>query len=247
MTAQSVVASEQDAVRKRFVRRQWRRRIHAWRWLIVLGVLSAAVVVSAWTLFFGKSLQLHAVEVKGEDLLSEEQVLSASAAPFGEQLVWVNTDDIAQQIELLSPVAEVEVTKRWPDGLVIEVKEREAVAALRVGSAIKGFDESGVIFRDYPAVPADLPQVSIENEVDAEVLAESAKVARSLPGELRRKVDLIEVMSLDRITLRLGDGRPVAWGSAQESNLKARVLLALLKQDAASYDVSVPSQPTFRR
>ncbi len=51
-------------------------------------------------------------------------------------------------------------------------------------------------------------------------------------------------MTVDQITLVLRDGRQVLWGSAEESDAKARVLVALLKEPAASYDVSVPGQPT---
>ena len=48
-------------------------------------------------------------------------------------------------------------------------------------------------------------------------------------------------------SLELRDGRTVVWGSAEESGAKAEVLAALLEQPGATYDVSVPSQPTIRR
>ena len=42
----------------------------------------------------------------------------------------------------------------------------------------------------------------------------------------------------------LRDGRQVVWGSAEDSAAKAEVLVALLKEPAKRYDVSVPGQPT---
>ena len=44
----------------------------------------------------------------------------------------------------------------------------------------------------------------------------------------------------------LRDGRTVLWGSADESALKAEVLVALLDGPGRTFDVSVPGQPTFK-
>ena len=50
--------------------------------------------------------------------------------------------------------------------------------------------------------------------------------------------------TVDQISLVLRDGRTVEWGSAEQSELKAEVLVPLLKRPAQRYDVSVPGQPT---
>jgi cell division protein FtsQ len=52
------------------------------------------------------------------------------------------------------------------------------------------------------------------------------------------------VATKDSITLRLGNGDAVVWGSAQDAKRKARVLMALLRRPATVYDVSVPGLPT---
>jgi len=79
-----------------------------------------------------------------------------------------------------------------------------------------------------------------------EALQEAATVIAALPQQLRRLVDHVEVLTVDQITLVLRDGRTVVWGSSDDSQQKAVVLLALLEQPAKIYDVSVPSQPTTR-
>jgi cell division protein FtsQ len=72
-------------------------------------------------------------------------------------------------------------------------------------------------------------------------------VAGALPGKLAKKVDYVEVHSVDRISLVLRSGRKVTWGSADDSANKARVLAVLLDQRARSYDVSVAGQPIIRK
>ena len=50
--------------------------------------------------------------------------------------------------------------------------------------------------------------------------------------------------TVDQIELVLRDGRTVTWGSAEESEQKAAVLVRLLQQPARHYDVSVPGNAT---
>ena len=70
----------------------------------------------------------------------------------------------------------------------------------------------------------------------------------SLDDAVTRRVDHIEVETADQILLELRDGREVTWGSADQSDEKAEVLLNLLeaRPEAQAYDVSVPSLPTVR-
>ena len=58
------------------------------------------------------------------------------------------------------------------------------------------------------------------------------------------QVDHVEVVTVDQISLELKNGKTVRWGSAAQSEEKAQVLVALLRQDAQVYDVSVPGTPT---
>ena len=69
-------------------------------------------------------------------------------------------------------------------------------------------------------------------------------VLDQLPPELREQVRDAGATSPDAIELRLHSGSSVGWGSAAESDLKARVLLTLLQVPATRYDVSAPEAPT---
>jgi cell division protein FtsQ len=105
-------------------------------------------------------------------------------------------------------------------------------------------DSQGVVFRDYPKPPPDLPQVHTTSDTRSDALREAALVVESLPTEISRRVDHVEVATIDQISLVLRDGKNVVWGSAEESEAKAEVLAGLLRHPARTYDVSVPGQPT---
>ena len=77
-------------------------------------------------------------------------------------------------------------------------------------------------------------------------LVEGAAVVSSLDGDVSSLVDYVEVRTVDEILLHLRDGRLVRWGSAEQSEDKAAVLLQLLRRKAEVYDVSVPGSPTTK-
>lgn len=234
--------------RQRFARRQWARRWMRWKYVAASVLLVTALVTGVWLVFFSSALSVTKVEVAGNELLSDQRVLRIAAVPEGEQLALVDLADAARRVQTLSEVKDVDVTRAWPDGVLITVTERTAVAVVELGGKIRGLDSEGIVFRDYKSVPKGMPRVRPTTSTGADALKEAAGVVSSLPDDLTGRVDHVEVETIDQITLVLRDGRQVLWGSADESSLKATVLAQLIVavQAATVYDVSVPGSPTTR-
>ena len=233
--------------RQRFARRQWARRWMRWKYVVVSVLLVALVVTAGWLVFFSSTLAVAKVEVAGNQLLSDQKVLRIAAVPEGEQLAFVDLDDAARRVATLSEVKAVDVTRAWPDGVLITVTERTAIAVVDIAGKIRGLDAEGIVFRDYKSAPPGLPRVRPTTSAGTDALKEAAGVVSALPDDLAARVDHVEVQTIDQITLVLRDGRQVMWGSADESELKATVLVTLLQnQEAKVYDVSVPGSPVTK-
>ena len=230
--------------RRRFARRQWARRWLAWKPVLAVLLLLALVVGSVWAVFFSSWLAVKGVAVAGASTLSPDEVRSAAAVTSGEPLARVDLARVRARVEALAIVKSADVTREWPDHVLVSVEEREAVAVVSIGGRIRGMDEAGVVFRDYARAPAGLPQVRTSTDTRSDALEEAARVVGALPADVARLVDHVAVETVDQISLVLRDGRTVVWGSADESALKARVTEVLLRQPAKTYDVSVPGQPT---
>lgn len=230
--------------RRRFVRRQWARRWLAWKHLVVAVLAVAALAATVWAVYFSSLLTVTGVDVEGTDVLGAGEVRRVADVPIGDPLARVDVDRVRSRIEALAPVKSVEVAREWPHRLLISVEERVAVAVVDIGGRIRGMDEAGVVFRDYDRPPEDLPRVRTSTGTRTDALAEAAQVIRALPAGLVAQVDHVEVETVDQIQLVLRDGRRVVWGSAEESEQKARVIEVLLDRPAQTYDVSVPAQPT---
>lgn len=235
-------ALERD--RRRFARRQWRRRWLAWKnvlaALVVVGLVGGAV----WAVWFSALLSVQGVEVAGTASLKPQQVRRAAGVTLGEPLVSVDLGAVRSRVAALAPVERVEVSRQWPDQVLVEVTERTPIAVIDIGGRLRGLDRHGVVFLDYKKAPPALPLVKTPIGTGSEALREAAAVVGAMPAELARIIDHVAVETVDGISLELGDGRTVMWGSADDSAQKARVLQALLRQDATTFDVSVPGQPT---
>ncbi|MFC7497542.1 MULTISPECIES: cell division protein FtsQ/DivIB [unclassified Nocardioides] len=234
--------------RRRFARRQWARRWLTWKPLLAVVLLIALVAGGVWLVYFSSYLAVKGVEVVGEEQLSAAEIERAAAAPTGEPLATADLDRIRARVESLAPVKSADVTRQWPDHVLVTVTERVPVAVVSIGGKLRGLDEEGVVFRDFAQAPPDLPRIETAADTGTEALREGALVVGSLPGDLAAKVDHVSVETIDEITLALRDGRQVLWGSAEESDLKSEVLADLVAAvpDAQQYDVSVPGQPTTR-
>lgn len=229
--------------RRRFARRQWARRWVTWKWAVSLLAAVSLVAGGVQLVWFSQVLGVTSVTVSGTGFLSADEIRAAAAVPRGRPLARVDLDLVESRVAALAPVRSVEAARVWPDSVAITVEERTPVAVVSIGGTVRGLDADGVVFRTYPRKPRSLPLVQADAEVRSEAIEEAAAVVSAMPSELAGRVDHIEVRTVDEISLVLRDGRTVVWGSADQSELKARVLGALLKEKGTRYDVSVPGQP----
>ena len=234
--------------RRRFARRQWARRWLAWKPVLAVALLVALVAGGIWLVYFSSYLAVQGVQVAGAHQLRADEVERAAAVPEGKPLATVDLDRIRTRVESLAPVKSADVSRQWPDEVLVTVVEREPVAVVEISGKLRGMDAEGVVFRGYDKAPPGLPRVQTSARTGSEALREGALVVAALPADLAAEVDHVDVETVDEISLVLGDGREIEWGSAEESAQKAKVLADLLVAvDAQHYDVSVPAQPTTRK
>jgi len=251
MPSQEGVGSDRSSARtrRRFVRRQWRRRFLAWKYVVALAAVVVVAVVAVWAIWFSSWLSVKGVDVQGGSFdVPPAGVRAAAKVPMGQALLTVDLGAIERRVETVMPaVQSVDVSREWPDKILIKVTERTPVAVIDEADGLHALDSQGQVFLTYKKPPKGLPVVE-SNSTDTNALAQGAQVAAALPSSLAPKVDHVQVYTADHIELALGDGRTIMWGSAADSGLKAQVLAALMRAQpgAHRYDVSVPGSPVAR-
>jgi len=203
----------------------------------------------AWGLLGSRLLVVRSVAVTGTNLVPKAEVAGAADVPLGTPLAQVDPAAVARRVESIRQVASATVSKSWPDGLTITVRERVPAVAVRMaGGGYDLVDADGVIVRWAEARPAGLPLLATsvpggELRGDPEVTA-AAAVLGELPGWLSESV--ASVTASGPVTLRLRDGKTVVWGGTDSAAVKARELAILMRDRARYLDVSAPGTVVTR-
>lgn len=225
-----------------------RRRRDGQRKLIGLvagGLVLVLGGLAVYLLWFSPVLAVKEVAVSGTKVLTPDEVTTAAAVPLETPLAGLDTQAIAARVRALPAVADVALEQRYPHTLAIVVTERELVYQRKSEGGFQWVDRLGTTFRTTPqAAPGAI--VAVTESTDVRLLADVATVVAHLPSALRPKVTQVQAKAVDAIVLTLADGDTVVWGSADESELKAKVLATLLQVDAKVYDVSAPAYPTTK-
>jgi cell division protein FtsQ len=215
--------------------------------LAVAGIAAAA----GWVLFGSPLLVVRSVTVSGTHLVPRSEVLAASGVVPGTPLIRVNTAQAAARIERISQVSSAQVTRSWPNRLVIVVRERTPVLVLPAyGGGYELADADGVPLMRVARRPADLPlypTVAPEGALRGDPdLAAAVAVLSQLPAQVRRSVVSVTAPNPDQVTLRLAGGITVLWGDTGRAGAKARALAILMRGHLHYYDVSAPGSVAAR-
>jgi len=230
------------------------RHLHS-PWVIGLALL-ATVAMLGWLFFYSPIFSARTVLVVGSHQVTEDQVLAAAEVPKGMALARLPLSDIAARVEQLDAVATAHVEREWPDTVRIVVTERRPVAAVATtgGFGIVGSD--GEMYRVVATRPTDLPMLdrlspdlgTATSDTSDDVDVATFTVARELPPRFAQKVDTINATSVRAVRVVLRNGSSVQWGSANNTNEKAQLMLRLLQKQApraTTYNVSVPEAPAW--
>ena len=229
--------------------------------------LALVLVVALYigVVFFSPLLAVEKITVRGASLMDSAQVEQKLSPLRGVPLSRVSEDRVRELVGSDGALRGVQMEIRPPHELVVTVKERVPIAAVKRGEKYALVDNEGQTLREVDsAQQAGVPIVQVEDEN----LSQSAafriisNVLVTLPTSLLAEVSEVKADSTSSITLILKDKVKVLWGTSQENEVKAKVLTKLLEatrsEDSQSsgaqgqgkkisvYDVSSPLLPVTR-
>ena len=215
--------------------------------MVLLTVLLAIVGVGlALILYFTPAMSARNIVVTGTGTVTREEVLDAAQVQPGTPLLQINTDKVADRVAAIRRVASARVQRQYPSALRITIVERVPVVVKDFPDGPHLFDRDGVDFATAPPPPA-LPYLDVADPGPNDPATKAAlQVMLALRPEVAGQVGKIAAPSVSSITLTLGDGRVVIWGSTDRTDEKAEKLAALLTQPGRTYDVSSPDLPTVK-
>jgi len=226
-------------VRRRMIGKRRTRRV------VTAALVVVVLLTAGWVVGFSSAFSVRQVTVDGASIVTVDEVRAAAAIPAGQPLALVRDADVANRITAAIPaVASATVSRRWPSTLVIHVMERAIVYEVLQAGGYGWVSADGVMF-NTSADAQPVPTVTVPTS-DQALLTDVATVVQAIPASVAPDVTSLAAQTRDSITLQLSGGRQVVWGSADQSELKAQVLVALLDVPGTVYDISSPSNPAVR-
>ncbi|MDT7802264.1 MAG: cell division protein FtsQ [Actinomycetota bacterium] len=217
------------------------------RWVALLSLLT--VIALVYLLYFSSMLGAKDVSVTGSRTVTADQIRAAAAVPIDKPLLRLSTDEIRDRVAAMPGIATVEVSRSWPSTVEITVTERTAIAFFDSGPGGDGVhlvDGGGVVFKTVPARPAGLPELKLPKvSADDPVTRAVTAVLGVIPEQLLKQVTTATAKTPASVEFTLSSGKIVRWGTAEQTDRKAKVLAALLTQDGKVYDVAAPELPTI--
>ena len=233
--------------------------------LYTASALTIIAVLYVVLVFFSPLLATQKITVRGTSLLETTQVEQKLEPLRGVPLTRIDEKKVRELLGQDNVIRSVQVESRPPHELVVTLKERTAVAVVKQGDTYHTVDSDGVSLLESATQPdTSVPLVRFSGD-DPQTSAEFHTISTALsamPSELLAQVKEAGATSTSSITLTLRDNTTVQWGTAEESELKAKVLLSLRQaiakraqeetsseaqtQKVTVYDVSAPRVPVTR-
>lgn len=212
---------------------------------IAFAVVVTVIAVAANILWFSSVFDVRSVRVFGTHFTTELQVLQAAQIRIGQPIARVDVNATELRVHALRQVASVDVRRGFPHSIVIEVHERQPIAAAADPDGSWWFvDKTGAMFQKVAHKPDTMTSVVGYTE---QLRGIGARTAATFPRWLRMRVAVVDVQAPEDIRLEMKNGKQVVWGGEDRPARKAEVLQALLQVHAKHYDVSAPDAPATRK
>lgn len=229
----------------------WRRRVKSAA--LVLGVLAAVALLFVAVVFYSPLLAIKTIDIEGANLVPQSTVEEKLQQLEGTPLTRVTDQRVADLVGYQNVLRDVTVEAKPPHGLVVKLQERVPVAVVKDKDQYVLVDNEGVqLSRVATREDAKLPLIDGGLAVlGTGEFQTVTSVLAALPSSLLSQVVSAKADSPSSTNLVLADDVQVVWGTAEDSELKAKVLTELMgalekENTVSTYDVSSPLRPTTK-
>lgn len=196
---------------------------------------------------------LQNIRIEGAVRLDSSQIHTALSSELGKPLSLIDFSVVNAELETFSLIQSYATQAELPGTLVVHIVERKPIAVLVEGESFKIVDPAGVTLERSSQRPPNFPIIDTAlSPVGSPTFQAITSVLRQLPPDFVAQIDLIGAATADSVSLKLAgpEQRTVFWGSAHNSELKLKILSALLAAQssagAGSFDVSSPQNPVIK-
>ena len=226
---------------------------------VIVGIV--AIVFGAIFLYRSDAFSIENVKVTGVSHLTDQEISQLAAVPDDSTLLRLDTAGIIERLETHPWVESATIHRQIPDTIEIEITERTPAAAVYINEGsiwVISTDNtwlSAATEDDWNSmqritdVSAAIEAPAAGNECSDEGVVNAIAIYAGVTDSFAQQIYSISAESAIKATLVLTNGVTVAFGEADEIDLKEAAVQSLLSQyeGTISYiNVRTPSRPTYR-
>lgn len=233
--------------------------VWVWKTLLVLLALALGFGVAHSSLFY-----IRTIEVNGLSQLSREEIIEISDLEVGEQIYAANLGKAKTMISTNIWVQQVDVRRKLPNTVVIDVQERVPAAAVTTKDGLYVVDSTGVLLMKKKLLDglsvlvvsgiSDIPDdARLGQPLENAALNDALTVIRQMSEEVAAVVAEIDVTNTQKIIARTSFGVDIYLGDRSDFAAKFDLAMQIMKQEDGKgrmesldyIDVSLPEQPVL--
>lgn len=226
-------------------------------------VVATVLVVVFGSIFIYRSnlLAITTVTVSGAEHLTDQEVTQLAAVPDDSTLLRLDTAGICGRLEEHPWVQRAQISRQFPNSIKIQITERTPSAVVKISKkSIWVISTDGAWlssatkddwknYRRIVDADATMSAPVAGSECTNEGVLNALKIYDGVSSKLAEQISSISAESAVKTSLTLKGGVTVAFGEAEDLELKEADIFALLDKysGTVSYiNVRVPDRPTYR-
>ena len=215
-------------------------RVHKGRKIILFLILFMAILsIGGFFLLNSDVFNVAEIKISGNNELDKDEIIRRAQISQGESIFNIRISQILENISKMPYIKKVEVKRRLPQTIEIQVTEREGKILLKNISMYILIDDEGQILEKKDNIVKKLPILTglkvididegnnIFSEIDEEGIIDLIKVSNQL--NLLEKTDEINAKHINDIEINLNNGIDVAFGTLDNVKYKLELLDEILK------------------
>jgi cell division protein FtsQ len=205
-----------------------------------------------FTAVYSPILALRSITIDGTSRIDAAEVQAAVDGQLGTPLALLDYDAITRSLSVFPLIRSYVTEIVPPDTLRIHITERAPVGSVKVGELYDLVDPAGIVLQQSSERIAGVPVLTVPGgDLKGPAFSSVVAVLLALPPETLAQVDSASASTQDDVALVLtGVGQGVTWGSADDSERKAKLLESLITltdpNQPGVFDVSAPGNGIFR-
>ncbi|MDO5097926.1 MAG: FtsQ-type POTRA domain-containing protein [Corynebacterium sp.] len=203
--------------------------------ITVLGLVIIGGV--ALTLWLYPVITVKKVDVAGQVQTTSEELDAITQPLVGQNVLRVDTNDVAEQLVGLPWIASATAVKKLPSTIEVKLQEHEAILYAPRDDGDHLINSNGVAFV-IENHPEGAIAVTGASEDDANFLRSVIGVLEAIGPDMKAHIAEIRIKDSIAVELVLHDGRVIFWGAPENNGDKAVAFAAALSRPEGQLDIS---------